>query len=629
MKFKYNIKLFKATNIRAKVVLWFISGLFLSEAWANQKINNNPRGNIEFYNKAYGLLDLNTMPNVRKVFDKVLSVADKNDKYWPKLAIINDSKTSSIFVLTDGHIVISKKALDTIYKNVSTQHGDARLAFVIGHELAHLASDDFWNNEISSALISLSNQKTLNLNIDKSAERQKKELKADDFGFLYAAIAGYPVDKLLKSNSQKDDFLTFWTKEVNSKGDLNYPEPKYRSDLLRLRLAEKLESIDYFDLGIRLAHFGYYGEAIQLFTKFQKEFPSREVFNNLAFCYLAHAISLMHPNHAYYYWMPIVSDTRTLASKLAIESTSRGFNYDAYVKYNPKIQNLLGNAIIYLNKSIEKDPHYIPAYVNLAIARFYLSFESHLRDDHITQALIAIEKAYQREPQNMEIEAIKTIILAYDQYGQTRYKQAVEQLINKASTSNKTLSLYYNLARLASARPILNMVELEQKYWHKISHEWKALPNFIQKILCNDSTVKKNLKPLPNCPKLTENVIQAPPIQVPIALGRDLMGKPISRKELQQYQLKTKEILNSKIYYSDNLTVLAIDDFITLAVRKYNENKPISIATLTSAYTAQANILPLANGKLFHYGTWAILVQDQIVKEIWLDQNLYINEQAE
>ena len=49
--------------------------------------------------------------------------------------------------LPDGYIVLSKHAVEILYKNVSSIVGDTRTAFVLGHELAHLANDDHWHLE--------------------------------------------------------------------------------------------------------------------------------------------------------------------------------------------------------------------------------------------------------------------------------------------------------------------------------------------------------------------------------------------------------------------------------------------------------------------------------------------------
>jgi len=42
--------------------------------------------------------------------------------------------------LPDGYIIIASQTLDICYKNVSKEIGDTRIAFILGHELAHLAN---------------------------------------------------------------------------------------------------------------------------------------------------------------------------------------------------------------------------------------------------------------------------------------------------------------------------------------------------------------------------------------------------------------------------------------------------------------------------------------------------------
>jgi hypothetical protein len=66
--------------------------------------------------------------------------------------------------------------------------------------------------------------------------RQKKELKADDLGFLTASLAGYRVDVLLQPSASKPDFLTFWINQIDVQDDSSSPSLEARIELLRARL---------------------------------------------------------------------------------------------------------------------------------------------------------------------------------------------------------------------------------------------------------------------------------------------------------------------------------------------------------------------------------------------------------
>ncbi len=41
--------------------------------------------------------------------------------------------------------MLSTKTLEICYKQTFLEIGDARMAFVLGHELGHMAEDDYWH----------------------------------------------------------------------------------------------------------------------------------------------------------------------------------------------------------------------------------------------------------------------------------------------------------------------------------------------------------------------------------------------------------------------------------------------------------------------------------------------------
>jgi len=47
--------------------------------------------------------------------------------------------------LKDGTILLSQKGMEICYQAEDKNIGDARVAFVLGHEMAHLGNDDFWH----------------------------------------------------------------------------------------------------------------------------------------------------------------------------------------------------------------------------------------------------------------------------------------------------------------------------------------------------------------------------------------------------------------------------------------------------------------------------------------------------
>jgi len=77
--------------------------------------------------------------------------------------------------------------------------GDSRLAFLIGHELAHLAKDDFWHGSAFAAVSSYKDETQVRRILTSQLEKtggsldfvKTQELQADSYGIIYMTMAGY------------------------------------------------------------------------------------------------------------------------------------------------------------------------------------------------------------------------------------------------------------------------------------------------------------------------------------------------------------------------------------------------------------------------------------------------------
>ncbi|OAD23698.1 TPR repeat-containing protein [Candidatus Thiomargarita nelsonii] len=126
---------------------------------------------------------------IHKIFKQLLNASQLNIS--PKLKIVNGRPNDpfAVVALPDGTILLSKLAINLSYKDVSETHGEIRLAFILGHEIAHIVNGDF----LPKAFIGTSKYlKILQKNRGKIG--RQKEIEADKQGFLYSAMAGYAVD---------------------------------------------------------------------------------------------------------------------------------------------------------------------------------------------------------------------------------------------------------------------------------------------------------------------------------------------------------------------------------------------------------------------------------------------------
>jgi Zn-dependent protease with chaperone function len=86
-----------------------------------------------------------------------LQAAGSRPGVSPRLYVTRDRLygVSQAIAIPDGGIVVSQAVLDLCYRD--PQRGDDRLAFVLGHEIAHQLREDFSHLRFFDALEALNN----------------------------------------------------------------------------------------------------------------------------------------------------------------------------------------------------------------------------------------------------------------------------------------------------------------------------------------------------------------------------------------------------------------------------------------------------------------------------------------
>ena len=537
-----------------------------------------PEDSVQYYFDNYGRADATDklVRRVNKIFNKLKLVADKRHHRFPKLAIVegfNSPDDPLAVALPDGHIVLSKFALNIFYKNASLIEGDTRAAFVLSHELTHLANDDFWHREFFSE------------EIPDAKANKSMESKADDQGFVYAAMAGYPVDKLL-TNSQQNFFI-HWEQQTFKTSSKTHPQPQERAKSLQARLQALLEIVPYFNFGVRLSHFDSCDDSIYFLREFLKHFPAREVYNNLGICELQKARKALGKD-AYTYWLPFVLDATTSLENLPYASKG-----DAATFAMP----FLKKAKEYFNLALEMEPSYIAVNVNLAITALYMG--------EIYQARAAIEKAYKLAPLDLDIQAIRSVIL-YEEGKQSPYVDmwpyVMRQLENLMQQTNAPLSVKYNIARLLEQRKRNSA----NKFWRQLAKQALKLPPPIREIVCKKT----------NCPQQQQQRHNSHKWKLPVNLG----AETYNNKTLHKWQKNDLRLydLYEQIYQDpkDTVSILALREVVEMVVlKKIN----IKISELQNYCTQELTQRSVVNGRLLSCGNfWAGLVIDNKVKEIWV-----------
>lgn len=536
----------------------------------NSCLAASPRAYIDYYVNWYGIINSAQdykVATAHKVFKRLKQVANKNHKFLnPKLRVVNNrGRNPWARALRDGNIVLWRSAIDASYSR-SKDEFEARLAFILGHELGHLANDDYWHLELD--------YKFNNRNRLFTKTRMKTELAADAEGYAYAALAGYKVNLL------KNTFLTSWLKKLKPPKNSPYPPVKKRLAILETYLKKIQNKYSFFEYGVRLSHFKRCDDAEYFFREFQHIFPAREVLNNIGFCYLQQARQKMKREHAYFYWMPAMLDIQSLAQSI-VRAGAKRYLKD-YVSTTSK--PYLEEAIIYLKKAAASDKNYIPARINLVITYLYLGKPYKARS--------IIEELRRLAPNNLEILGLLALtIYEQSEIGMDLWSLAVSKLEQLVTKPNAPAMIAYNLARLLQIRPRPAQAEY---YWnHLIDMHTKTKT---KQSLRWQSSIPFNWQRISQQRKLVKQLYS--------------WGKPTY---FNWYKAKLK----GKIYKHPNgqLEILELDDFIQMQVIK-GKNLP-KIKQLSKYCNQTLQQRQLINGNLLSCNDWAALTFEGKVQEVW------------
>jgi len=600
---QYHLSRKSVRNITRLHILIFllVSGQVFADIYAD------PRSNASFYIDMYGLVDVSTSPLAKRahsIFNRIRQVAEDPVGINPQLKIIKSKGKPWAIALPDGYVILSIAALDVCYGNVDKSVGDARLAFVLGHELAHLTAKDFWHQNIHLSLSSgeknnfdLENIRRA-FNIDDNEKLndwrdvvRKKELHADDKGFTYASLANFQTNLIFSKGRDRDAFLNTWIQQTRSIDDGLHFSASNRTAFLQNRFKQMTSKMEYFMSGVRLSHFGQFEDAMHFFEKFQRAFPAHEVLNNMGYVQIQLARKLMPNSLRYRYWLPIylenvpnlVLRTRTFDSELP-----------------PQSRRHLENAVSYLQKSVKMQLNKIGSRVNLAAAYLYLG--------HYHKARASIEEARELDPDSSVVSELRAIIIYEQEKDIDMWPTAVKIL--KAISNSDAPSALFNLARLYEER---GRYEQAKDYWLKLVTSKNKLPRPIYLIACHK--VKKSN----TCRKNVNDPDSVPPFTTRLSFGESLNSEK-AKKVLKDWQHRHEEIgpLPVDLFLSENLDAyLAVDHKIALVVVKKHSNR--SKKQLLQCCGRPISKHSLGQAELWSYGAnWTALIENDKVREYWI-----------
>lgn len=542
------------------------------------------------------------------VFERVSMASDKTGSRAPRLLVVRSEGYPWAIALKDGSIILTHGALKICYSGgVTEEAGDSRLAFMLGHELAHLSNNDFWHAFAFTAVeehikrkevkdeLKLQLEQTGDISAD-APESDKfvrtKELQADAYGIISMAIAGYDPYAIVTSDDNKD-FFEDWisqTADAAAYDDPRHPGPDMRSEFLRSQLAAVVEIIDYFTFGVNLYQLGRYSDAILLFGAFSEYFPGREVFNNMGLCHYQLAMKFLSSSNEKVFSrfkLSTVSDTETLAVKL------RGDRYRYSLKDRIFLQHI-NASIRYLNLAIDKDPTYLPGRINLT--------SSLIMAGRYTNAIGMADDALEIGPDNPEVLNNKAVALYL--FG----------TVNNIDTTDNAIRI---LKEISDSNPgfagsVYNTAAIQSERGRKVSAQetWKA---FLSIETRGPHADRARRYAGIDADEMTIVVPGTSKLKPPIKLG-EITGETaevLNKMEGREFIIGK---FTGEMYAGNNIKVLAIDNVVEVVERQFN--KEIECEEFKEKHGEPVRVRNNNCGKMLIYSDFAVDVKNGKIKKV-------------
>jgi tetratricopeptide (TPR) repeat protein len=569
----------------------------------------NPKERIDFWQKNYDELQPDQDPrakNAYEIFHRLLDAAGKKPGVVPRLFIVKSGSPyiPLAFALPDGGIIISKKVLDICYKD--PERGPDRLAFILAHEIAHQLKDDFWHLKFFQA-VDLSKKKDLQQEGILKEVREiagltdkvlPKELQADEYGIIYASMAGFNTSAIVTEDDKVNFFEYFYQSldPENVKGiqnDSTHPTPGQRAETVKARLKQILEKVDLFNLGIILYQSGDYQRAILFLSEFLRFFPSREVYHNLASSH--HQLALKYyqewkgDNKAIPFKLSIAADTETRASRITLRGGIRKNPEELFKEHIEK-------AVEYYQTAISQDPSYVLSYSNLACALIVKE------QDNVNKAVGLLKDALKISPNPWEKEVLNNLGVAL--YLDEKPNKAKEHLLKAHGLDKNYESPLFNLGKIALETG--NQTEARE-FWqaYLTLDEISPWADAIRNVLSPDEDKKAQPS---DCRKTDENVLG-----VKVGSYDDDVQKEWGKPQTKEIALGGRPYL-FKTYNNRVMTLSQRDEIkliVTLDGFKGKTEKDIYPGSpqkdILSSYGSPSKVLDMTQGTSYVYDSQGIV----------------------
>jgi len=541
-----------------------------------------------------------------RIFQQLVRAGDRNRRVQPRLFIVGNRFQPWAVALPGGQIVVSRRALELALAAPAPREAEARLAFVLGHELAHLLKDDYWHREVYQMLAGAPESQGLRRLLAQTGEVgesddaqsqatvRAKEAQADDRGLLFAAVAGFPVHTLLADPTRdRPDFFADWMRQTQTELDPLHPAPEQRAQLLKVRLLALSDQAGLFHAAVQAAHFGRHAWAEPLLRAFVRVFPSREVANNLGYVLLQQARGAMPPAVAYEYCLPTLLDYHTRPLLFAVRDP-------AAARLTPEVRARLEEANIWFEQAAAADPDYLPARLNAAVSHFYLG--------QWLRARLWTEEAWRSAPDDTQVRLLRELLL----YVELKHNPLLAIELPPASVLRQSPG-HSACGRFNLARALQNSGQAAEALaqWEQLVPLLDQLAPVYQTAVCEEARTVR-------CPSLAATHTPSAPWSPPVPPGLDLRsGTDSPLQTWRPVAIPSDRGQMLTLYrHPGGHQALAVDHRIALVSLSLAD--PVPAADFRTRQGEPPQVQTAASGEVWSYGgDWAVLVRDNAVREVW------------
>ncbi|MBI5638860.1 MAG: M48 family metalloprotease [Nitrospirae bacterium] len=579
--------------------------------------SDDPKGHASWWVSNYSAVTASEDPLVARadsIFRRVSAAADKKSNRLPRLVVIRAKADPWAIALRDGSVVLTNEAVRLCYRGVNEEKGDSRLAFILGHELSHLAKDDFWHMAAFSAVRTFSDEAGVkNALMDHlvrtgdalpgdSASRsfaRTKELQADSYGVVYMVMAGYEPRAIIDNDGT--NFFEEWVSQVTGRisyHDESHPSAPERATFLRSQLAAVAEDLDYFDFGVRLLQIGRHYEAVKFLEAFREKFPGREVLGNIGFSYFQQAmrtLAICDKSLVQKFRLSTLLDSETLGRKFRLrgdrQEEHQCFQKEAY-------RNDIARAISNLEAAARMDSGYLPARINLSSALIMAG--------EYAKALSVIDEVLKIAPEDEP--ALNNKAIALFLFGRSSGISTAEtalaliqSLLNRSSSNGQAL---YNKAAILS----------ESGRTSSADEAWQGFLN-IERTGPHADAVRERLKIRADQEKVSRPVGS---MSSPVRLG-DMDSKTAADlKGARKKEFNLGELSGEIIEHGGN-RILALDYSIEIVERRFDER--MSGEDFKARFGDPETVIVNVRGSTFVYQTFAVdIIDGRIAKIVYFQK---------